>query len=364
MKLLRYGPAGHEKPGVLDRDGHIRDLSGVVKDINGEALSPSSLDRLRRLDPATLPLVSGSPRIGACVGNPSKVLAIGLNYRKHAEEAGMPIPSEPIFFIKATSSICGPNDDVDHPQGLAEDRLRGRARRSSSAPPRATSRSRMRRSTSPAIASSTTSPSANTRWSVAASGPRARAATRSARWGRGWSPPTSSGDAGKLQVTTDVNGERRQDSNTADLIFGIEHIVSYCSHFMTLNPGDVIPTGTPSGRRDGLQAAASSCAPATACASRSRASASRTTGSSPIRADGGTSAEMTDDFGAFVPGERFRIEGKTGGPLAGLTFAAKDLFDVAGHPTGGGNPDWATRAGQSRPATPGRCSACSMPARR
>ncbi len=117
MKLLRYGPAGHEKPGIIDRDGRLRDLSGAVKDIDGDALSPASLDRLRRLDPATLPLASGSPRIGACVANPSKVLAIGLNYRKHAEEAGMPIPSEPIFFLKATSSICGPNDDVIIPRG-------------------------------------------------------------------------------------------------------------------------------------------------------------------------------------------------------------------------------------------------------
>jgi 2-keto-4-pentenoate hydratase/2-oxohepta-3-ene-1,7-dioic acid hydratase in catechol pathway len=117
MKLLRYGPAGHEKPGVLDRDGRIRDLSGTIKDINGEALSPAGLDRLRRLDLTTLPLVSGLPRIGACVGNVGKVLAIGLNYRKHAEEAGMPIPTEPIFFMKATSSICGPNDDVIIPKG-------------------------------------------------------------------------------------------------------------------------------------------------------------------------------------------------------------------------------------------------------
>src|SRR5262249_37190583 len=117
MKLLRYGPAGHEKPGALDRDGRIRDLSGGVKDINRQTLNPSSLDRLKKLDLATLPVVSGSPRVGACVGSPSKVLAIGLNYRKHAEEAGMPIPSEPIFFLKATSSICGPNDDVIIPKG-------------------------------------------------------------------------------------------------------------------------------------------------------------------------------------------------------------------------------------------------------
>ena len=116
MKLLRYGPAGQEKPGLLDRDGRIRDLSGAVRDIAGEALAPTALDRLRRLDPASLPLVSGSPRLGPCVGSVSKIVAIGLNYRLHAQEAGAAIPSEPIFFMKATSSICGPNDDVIIPK--------------------------------------------------------------------------------------------------------------------------------------------------------------------------------------------------------------------------------------------------------
>src|ERR1700686_4921776 len=117
MKLLRYGPVGQEKPGLVDRDGKIRDLSGVVGDINGEALAPASLDRLRRLDPATLPLVSGSPRLRPRVGAGAKIVAVGLNYRLHAQEAGMPIPTEPIFFMKATSSICGPNDDVIIPKG-------------------------------------------------------------------------------------------------------------------------------------------------------------------------------------------------------------------------------------------------------
>src|ERR1700761_4795709 len=116
MKLLRYGPVGQEKPGILDRDGKLRDLSGVIKDITGETLSPSSLEKLRGVDPSSLPAVSGSPRIGPCVGAVGKVLAIGLNYRLHAEEAGMPIPKEPIFFLKATSSICGPNDEVIIPK--------------------------------------------------------------------------------------------------------------------------------------------------------------------------------------------------------------------------------------------------------
>ncbi|MBV8938196.1 MAG: fumarylacetoacetate hydrolase family protein, partial [Alphaproteobacteria bacterium] len=116
MKLLRYGPPGQEKPGLLDRDGKIRDLSGAVRDIDGEALAPASLDRLRRLDPSTLPLVPGTPRLGPCVARVPKIVAIGLNYRAHAAETGAAIPKEPIFFMKATSAICGPNDDVIIPK--------------------------------------------------------------------------------------------------------------------------------------------------------------------------------------------------------------------------------------------------------
>lgn len=246
MKLLRYGPAGHEKPGILDRDGRIRDLSGTIKDVNGEALSPASLDRLRRLDLNTLPLVSGAPRIGACVGNVGKVVAIGLNYRKHAEEAGMPIPSEPIFFMKATSSICGPNDDVIIPRGSEKTDYEVElaiviGSKASYISPEAAKKH---------IAGYCV---------VNDVSERAYQMERGGQWTKGKSCDTfcpmgpwmvtadEIPDAGKLQVTTDVNGERRQDSNTADLIFGIEHIVSYVSEFMTLYPGDVIPTGTPSG---------------------------------------------------------------------------------------------------------------------
>src|SRR5271155_3818365 len=246
MKLLRYGPAGHEKPGIVDRDGRIRDLSGTIKDINGDALSPAGLDRLRRLDLATLPLVSGSPRIGACVGSVGKVVAIGFNYRKHAEEAGMPIPSEPIFFMKATSSICGPNDDVIIPKGSQKTDYEVEL----------------------AIVIGTKASYVSVEdvskhiagyCVVNDVSEREYQLERLGQWTKGKSCDTfcpmgpylvtadEIQDAGMLQVTTDVNGERRQDSNTADLIFGIEHIVSYVSHFMTLLPGDVIPTGTPSG---------------------------------------------------------------------------------------------------------------------
>jgi 2-keto-4-pentenoate hydratase/2-oxohepta-3-ene-1,7-dioic acid hydratase in catechol pathway len=246
MKLLRYGPTGQEKPGLVDRNGQIRDLSGAVRDIDGAALAPASLDRLRRLDPATLPVVSGSPRIGPCVGSVPKIVAIGLNYRLHAQEAGMPIPSEPIFFMKATSSICGPNDDVIIPKGSQKTDYEVEL----------------------GIVIGTTARYVdikNAKNHIAGYcvvndvSEREFQIERGGQWTKGKSCDTfcplgpwvvtadEVADAGKLQVTTDINGERRQNSNTADLIFGIEHIVSYVSQFMTLLPGDVIPTGTPSG---------------------------------------------------------------------------------------------------------------------
>src|SRR6185312_11838183 len=117
MKLLRYGPRGQEKPGLLDRDGVIRDLSGTIKDLTPDALAPEALDKLRKLNPASLPAVSGNPRLGPCVAAVPKLVCVGLNYVDHAKEGGMPIPSEPVLFLKAVTSICGPNDDVMLPKG-------------------------------------------------------------------------------------------------------------------------------------------------------------------------------------------------------------------------------------------------------
>ncbi|MBV9827953.1 MAG: fumarylacetoacetate hydrolase family protein [Alphaproteobacteria bacterium] len=246
MKLLRYGPAGQEKPGMLDRDGKLRDLSGVIKDITGETLSPASLEKLRALDTSSLPAVSGNPRIGPCVGAVGKVLAIGLNYRLHAEEAGMPIPKEPIFFLKATSSIVGPNDNVIIPKGSVKTDYEVEL----------------------AIVIGTKASYVSVHDAakhiagyciVNDVSEREYQIERGGQWTKGKSADTfcpmgpwlvtadEVKDAGKLQVKTEVNGELRQNSNTSDLIFGIEHIVSYVSHFMTLHPGDVIPTGTPSG---------------------------------------------------------------------------------------------------------------------
>ena len=246
MKLLRYGPAGQEKPGLLDRDGRIRDLSGAVRDIDGEALAPASLEGLHRLDPASLPLVPDTPRLGPCVGAVSKIVAIGLNYRLHAQEAGAAIPSEPIFFMKATSSICGPNDDVIIPKNAQKADYEVELGIVIGSLARHVGKADARRHVAGYCVINDVSE-------------REFQIERGGQWTKGKSADTfcpigpwlvtadEVPDPGKLALWTEVNGERRQNSNTGDLIFGIDEIVSYVSQFMTLLPGDVIPTGTPSG---------------------------------------------------------------------------------------------------------------------
>ena len=246
MKLLRYGPAGQEKPGLLDRDGRIRDLSGAVRDIDGEALARASLEGLRRLDPASLPLVPDTPRLGPCVGAVSKIVAIGLNYRLHAQEAGAAIPSEPIFFMKATSSICGPNDDVIIPKNAQKADYEVELGIVIGSLARHVGKADARRHVAGYCVINDVSE-------------REFQIERGGQWTKGKSADTfcpigpwlvtadEVPDPGKLALWTEVNGERRQNSNTADLIFGVDEIVSYVSQFMTLLPGDVIPTGTPSG---------------------------------------------------------------------------------------------------------------------
>jgi 2-keto-4-pentenoate hydratase/2-oxohepta-3-ene-1,7-dioic acid hydratase in catechol pathway len=246
MKLLRYGPPGHEKPGLLDRDGKVRDLSGVVRDIDGAALAPAELARLRGLDPASLPQVSGQPRLGPCVGGVSKIVAIGLNYRQHAQETGAAIPTEPIFFMKAPSSICGPNDDVIIPKGSQKTDYEVEL-------------GIVIGSRASYIAVHDAPKHIAGFCVVNDVSEREFQIERLGQWTKGKSADTfcpigpwlvtadEVPDPGKLALWTEVNGERRQNSNTADLIFGVDHIVSYVSHFMTLLPGDVIPTGTPSG---------------------------------------------------------------------------------------------------------------------
>jgi ureidoglycolate lyase len=246
MKLLRYGPPGHEKPGLLDRDGKIRDLSGVIGDIDGETLAPASLDRLRHTDPASLPLVSDTPRLGPCVGSVSKIVAIGLNYRLHAQEAGAAIPTEPIFFLKAISSICGPNDNVVIPKGSQKTDYEVELGIVIGSLARYVAQVDARKHVAGYCVVNDVSE-------------REFQLERLGQWTKGKSADTfcpigpwlvtadEVPDPGKLALWTEVNGERRQNSNTGDLIFGVDEIVSYVSQFMTLLPGDVIPTGTPSG---------------------------------------------------------------------------------------------------------------------
>jgi 2-keto-4-pentenoate hydratase/2-oxohepta-3-ene-1,7-dioic acid hydratase in catechol pathway len=252
MKLFRYGPLGQEKPGLLDRDGKIRDLSQSVRDIDGETIAPASLARLRGIDPASLPLVPGTPRLGPCVGRVPKVVAIGLNYRKHAQETGAAIPTEPIVFMKATSSICGPNDDVIIPKASQKTDYEVEL-------------GIVIGSTARYVADRDAKAHIAGYCVVNDVSEREFQIERLGQWTKGKSADTfcpigpwlvtsdEMADAGALALWTEVNGERRQNSNTSDLIFGIDHLVSYVSHFMTLMPGDVIATGTPEGVGLGLK---------------------------------------------------------------------------------------------------------------
>jgi ureidoglycolate lyase len=246
MKLLRYGPPGQEKPGILDRDGRIRDLSGAVSDIGPETLAPAALDKLRKLDPASLPAVTGTPRIGPCVGRISKLICVGLNYSDHAKEANQPLPKEPILFMKAVSSICGPNDNVMIPRNSKKTDwevelgivIGTKAQYVSEA-------DALKYVAGYCIVNDVSE--------------REFQLERGGNWSKGKSCDTF-GPIGPYLVTSDevpdpqaldivceVNGEKMQNGNTRNMIFPVREIVSYASQFMTLMPGDVIPTGTPAG---------------------------------------------------------------------------------------------------------------------
>lgn len=252
MKLVRYGQIGTEKPGMIDANGLLRDLSDHVADISGSALSDTSLETLRALDPASLPVVEGSPRIGACVGNIGKFLCIGLNYTDHAIETGNPFPDHPILFFKANSAVVGPYDDVSMPRG-----------------------------------------STSTDWEVELGvviGTTAKYVSKenaldyvagycvindvserhfqmnlSGNWTKGKSCDTFGptgpwlvtrdevGDPQNLSMSLDVNGTRRQTGNTSTMIFSVAEIIEHLSGLMTLHPGDVISTGTPPGVGMGMK---------------------------------------------------------------------------------------------------------------
>ena len=252
MKLVRFGAAGREKPGIVDSEGRIRDLTGLVPDIAGEALSPKSLAKLTKVKVDKLPLVRGTPRLGPCVGKVGNFLAIGLNYADHAAETGLPIPKEPIIFNKSPSCICGPNDDTMIPKGSTKLDyevelgivIGGRARYLSKS------------GALDAVAGYCLANDVSE---------RAFQIERSGQWTKGKSAETF-GPIGPWLVTNDeipnpqklamwltVNGESRQKGSTKTMIFGAVHIVWYCSQFMVLEPGDVIITGTPPGVALGMK---------------------------------------------------------------------------------------------------------------
>ncbi len=246
MKLLRYGPAGHEKPGLLDAGDRLRDLSGLVPDLSGPHLLPESLERLRRLDAATLPLVDGAPRIGPCVGQVGKFICVGLNYLDHAAESNMPVPAEPILFMKATSCIVGPNDDIILPRGSEKTDWEVELGVVIGTPGKYVSESDALAHVAGYCVVHDVSE-------------RAYQLEGTGQWVKGKSADTF-GPIGPWLVTTDevphpgdlrlwleVDGTRRQDGSTKTLIFGVEYLVSYISRFMSLQPGDVITTGTPPG---------------------------------------------------------------------------------------------------------------------
>ena len=252
MKLVRYGAIGAEKPGMIDADGTLRDLSAHVADIAGDVLSDAGIAKLRAIDPASLPAVGGNPRFGACVGGIGKFMCIGLNYSDHAAESGLAVPKHPVLFMKATSAVVGPNDDVYMPRG-----------------------------------------SISTDWEVELGvviGTKAKYVSKakaldhvagycvindvserhfqnnlSGNWTKGKSCDTFGPtgpwlvtrdevpDPQKLAMSLDVNGKRMQTGNTSTMIFPVAEIIEHLSSLMTLHPGDVISTGTPPGVGMGMK---------------------------------------------------------------------------------------------------------------
>ncbi len=246
MQLLRYGEPGAERPAVLDSKGQIRELTYIVPDIAGNVLSPASLATLRGVDPSTLPAVPGNPRIGPCVAGVGKFICIGLNYSDHAAESGMALPAEPIVFMKATSAICGPNDDVVIPRG--------------------STKTDWEVELGVVIGSTAKYVSQEEALSHVAGycvvndlSERAFQLEGTGQWVKGKSADTF-GPIGPWLVTADevpdpqalglwleVDGHRFQNGTTRTMLFGVAYLISYLSRFMSLQPGDIISTGTPPG---------------------------------------------------------------------------------------------------------------------
>lgn len=246
MKLLRYGERGAEKPGMLDSDGNIRDLSGHVDDIAGEVLFDDGLARLAAIDPATLPLVEGSPRLGACVAGMTKFICIGLNYADHAAESGMEVPPEPVIFMKANSAICGPNDPIIIPRNSVKTDWEVELAVIIGKPAKYVSEDE---ALDYVAGYALTNDVSEREFQIERAGnwTKGKSCDNFGQIGPWLVTRDEIADPQDLAMWCDVNGERMQDGSTRTMVYGVKHLVSYLSQFMTLHPGDVISTGTPPG---------------------------------------------------------------------------------------------------------------------
>jgi len=244
MKFVRFGEVGQEKPGVVDTNGNIRDLSGKVSDLSGAVLI--DLDALKSVDIESLPLVSGSPRLGACVAGTGKFICIGLNYSDHAAETGAQVPPEPIIFMKATSAICGPNDPIIVPRGSEKTDWEVELGVVIGKPAKYVSEADALSHVAGYCVINDVSE-------------RAFQAERAGQWTKGKScdnfgqtgpwlvTPDEVSDPQALGMWLDVNGKRMQNGSSKTMVYGVAHLISYLSQFFTLHPGDIISTGTPPG---------------------------------------------------------------------------------------------------------------------
>ena len=246
MKLLRYGNPGQEKPGMLDQNGTIRDLSNIVEDIAGDVLLPEGLEKLKNLDPGSLPTIEGSPRMGACVSGIGKFICIGLNYSDHAEETGASVPSEPIIFSKATSAVCGPDDDIIIPRNSVKTDWEVELGVVIGKPAKYVEESSALDHVAGYCVINDVSE-------------REYQIERQGQWVKGKScdsfgptgpwlvTPDEAGDPQNLKLWLEVDGKRYQDGSTNTMVYGVAFLIHYLSQFFTLHPGDVISTGTPPG---------------------------------------------------------------------------------------------------------------------
>ena len=246
MKLLRYGEKGQERPALLDNNGDLRDLSAVVSDIAGEALSPQSIARLQDIDPSTLPLVAGSPRIGACVGQVGKFICIGLNYADHAAETGAVIPAEPVVFNKWTSAIVGPNDNVEIPRNSRKTDWEVELGVVIGKGGRYISESDALEHVAGYCVINDVS-EREFQLELGGTWDKGKGCDTFGPLGPWLVTRDEIADPHQLDLWLEVDGKRYQNGNTRTMIFQIPKIVSYLSQFMSLQPGDVISTGTPPG---------------------------------------------------------------------------------------------------------------------